>query len=61
MTSIIQVEEPITVSNPLNEDNNVMPSVGAEEPSLWDRVLFTKNKGTSHYTKIYRGLLCGMK
>jgi hypothetical protein len=39
MTSI-QVEEPITVLNP--KMRIIMPSVGAEEPSLWDRVLLLK-------------------
>jgi len=36
MTSI-QVEEPIAVLNP--KMRIIVPSVGAEEPSLWDRVL----------------------
>jgi hypothetical protein len=39
MTSI-QVEEPITVLNP--KMRIIMASVGAEEPSLWYRVLLPK-------------------
>jgi len=39
MTSI-QVKEPITVLNP--KMRIIIPSVGAEEPSLWDRVLLPR-------------------
>jgi hypothetical protein len=54
MTSI-QVEEPITVLNP--KMRIIMPSVGAEEPSLWDRVLLPKIRALPLTLKSMRNAL----